>query len=48
MSNNKSENVNRVNNCFIDYYLNQFSQRLETVKNANFKDFFIYLFDAFK
>jgi len=33
MSNNKPENVNRVNNYFIDYYFNQLKARLETVKN---------------
>jgi hypothetical protein len=33
MSNNKPENVNRVNNYFIDYYFNQLKARLETIKN---------------
>jgi hypothetical protein len=33
MSNNKPENVNRVNNYFIDYYFNQLKARFETVKN---------------
>jgi hypothetical protein len=42
MSNNKTENVNQVNNYFINYYLNQLRKRLETVKNPNFKIIYFY------
>ncbi len=47
MSNNKPENVNQVNNYFIDYYLNQLRKRLENVKNPNFIDISFQQFEIY-